>query len=122
MEERSTLDKSLYKLVLYSVKVIPMVIAGIYLLNTTLSYYGIDLPVLSYIVMALLITGLYLLSAVFHFCRWHRIFIHYITCNLILNTVDYYIGIPVSDKGMFVLYLIITGIFLFTALYFRKRC
>ena len=122
MEERSTLDKSLYKLVLYSVKVIPMVIAGIYLLNTTLSYYGIDLPVLSYIVMALLITGLYLLSAVFHFCRWHRVLIHYITCNLILNTVDYYIGISVSDKGMFILCLIITGIFLFTALYFRKKC
>jgi hypothetical protein len=116
-----SLEKSLYKIVLYSVKVIPMVIAGIYLLNTTLSYFNIDLPILSYIVMFLLIIGLYLLSITFCFCKWHRMFIHYISCNLILNIVDYYIGIPVSDKKMFIIYLIVTGLFMFLILYYHVK-
>lgn len=121
MKERGSLDRCLYKIVLFSVKVIPMIISGIYLLNTTLSYLGIDLALLSYIVMALLIAGLYLLSITFKFCRWHRVFIHYITGNMILNIIDYYVGIPVSDKGMFLLYLLFTGVCLFIALYIKKK-
>lgn len=121
MQERSNLDRCLYKIVLFSVKVLPMIISGIYLMNTTLSYFNIDWEILSYIVAGLFIAGLYLLSIAFKFCRWHRVFIHYITGNLILNTLDCYVGIPVSDKGIFLLYLIFTGICLFLALYLRKR-
>ena len=117
------LNKSLYKLVLYSIKMVPMLIAGIYLLNTVLSYYWIELPFLSYVIMFLLILELYFLSFTFKFCRWHRMFIHYILLNLILNTIDYYCGIPISNKGLFLLYLIITGMFLFFILWLKfKAC
>ena len=48
-EENSLRDKSLYKIELYLLKVMPMLLAAIYLINTVLSYYDIILPVLSYI-------------------------------------------------------------------------
>ena len=121
LKEVASVNKNLYKLVLYLVKVIPMVISGIYVLNTVLSYFDIDTPILSYLVQFLFIGGLYILSYVFKFCIYHRLFIHYILITLILNIIDYHFGLPVSDKGVFLLYMIITGIFLFLILYFRQK-
>lgn len=119
MEERRDLEKSLYKIELYLIKVIPVILSGVALLNTILSYFYIDIPLLSYLggVSVLTILFLYISSYVFRFCNYHRMFIHYITINWILNIIDYYIGIPVSDKRMFLIYLVITGIVLFIVLY-----
>lgn len=119
MAVEENLSKSLYKIVLYLIKVIPILMAGMYLLNTILSYFYIDVPLLSYISSTSLfvIILLYATSITFHFCIYHRMFIHYITINWLLNIYDYYIGIPLSNKNLFLLYLIITGIFLFTILY-----
>ena len=119
VEER--LSKVLYKAELYLMKVIPMIIAFIYLLNTTLSYFYIDLPILSYIIMFLLMAFLYLSSFIFKFCSWHRLFLHYIMVNLILNIIDLYAGIPLSDRGLFIMYMSITGISLFVLLYLKFK-
>ena len=43
------MNKLLYKIELCLVKVIPMIYALLSLLNTTLSYFGIDVAILSYI-------------------------------------------------------------------------
>lgn len=43
------MNKLLYKIELYLVKVIPMIYALLSLLNTTLSYFNIDAIILSYI-------------------------------------------------------------------------
>lgn len=96
-----------------------MVLAILAVLNTTLSYFYIDLPVLSYIggVSVLSLVFFYLASYAFKFCEYHRMFLHYITLNWVLNIIDYYWGIPISDKGMFLIYMVITGIFLFIILY-----
>lgn len=85
---------------LYLIKVIPMLLSGICLLNTVCSYYGIDLVVLSYIgsTSLLSIIMLYLMSYVFRFCIYHRMFIHYVTVNTVLNAYDYHIGIPLDNK------------------------
>lgn len=109
--------KRLYIIVLCLVKFIPILVSGIFLLNTVLSYCDIDIPLLSYIVALTFVILLYLLSYIFKFCKWHRMFIHYITINWILNIIDYYIGIPLSDKGMLVLYLCITIVCLFIIVY-----
>ena len=121
MTEEGSLNKSLYKIVLYSVKVIPMLVSGIYLLNTVLSYYGIDLELFSYVVQFLFIGLMYISSYAFKFCSWHRMFIHYILIILILNIIDYHVGIPLSDKGMVTLYIIIATICLFIALYLKLK-
>ena len=47
--EVNSRSKTLYKVQLYLLKVIPMVMAFICLLNSTLSYFDIDIPLLSYI-------------------------------------------------------------------------
>lgn len=112
----------LHKALLYSVRIIPMLIAGIYVLNTVLSYFGVDWEFFSYIVQFLFIGFIYLASFSFKFCRWHRMFIHYITLTLVLNIIDYHWGLPLSDRNLFLMYMIITGVFMFFVLYFHQKC
>lgn len=112
-------SKILYKAQLYLLKVIPMVMAFICLLNTILSYFDIDVILLSYLgsCSILMIVYLYIASYVFRFCEYHRMFLHYIVVITVLNTYDYYVGIPVSDLHLLITYQIITGVCLFTILY-----
>lgn len=116
-------SKALYRIFIAVVKVIPIACSAIYVANTALSYFSIDVPAFSYIggCSVLTILFMYLSSYVFRFCAWHRMFIHYIAVNWILNIVDYHIGIPVSDKGLFIMYVAITGMFMFLTLYLKFR-
>lgn len=116
-------SKTLYRAELYLIKIIPMLFAGLSLLNTVLSYFCIDVPLISYTASVSLLTLLfmYLSSYVFKFCAYHRMFIHYTTVNWILNIIDYYIGIPLTDRGMLLLYMSITGYTLFIVLYLKLR-
>lgn len=117
--EASYLNKTLYKIQLYLLKVIPMVMAFICILNSILSYFDIDLPILSYIVgnSFLTIVYFYITSYVFKFCSYHRMFMHYTTITWIINIVDLYIGIPIGDLPYLLLQLIVAGISLFIILY-----
>ena len=124
MAAEENLNKVLYKVELYLIKIIPMLLAGISLLNTILAYcFGIDSPILSYIggVSFLTLAFLYLSSYVFRFCAWHRMFLHYIVIVNVLNIYDYYVGIPVSDYHLFVIHIIITGVCLFLVAYLKFR-
>ena len=118
-EENSLRNKNLYKIELYLLKVMPMLIAAIYLINTVLSYYDIILPVLSYIggLSLIPIVFMYLSSYVFKFCSYHRMFLHYIVINDLINLVDYYYTLPISDWQLLVLHMSIAGISLFIILY-----
>ena len=112
-------SKTLYKIELGLLKVIPMILALTALLNSILSYFGIDLYILSYIggVSIFTMLFLYLSSYVFKFCEYHRIFLHYIVSTWIINIIDYYVGIPISDLEYLCLQMIIAGISLFIILY-----
>ena len=123
MAVEESLNKSLYKMELYLIKIIPMLFAGLSLLNTILSYFDIDIPLISYIgsVSILTLMFMYLSSYVFKFCIYHRMLIHYTSLNWVLNIIDYYIGIPISDRGLFLFYMSLTGIFLFLILYLRNE-
>lgn len=48
-------------------------------------------------------------------------FVHYILLNNIINLTDYYIGIPIDNRQMLALNLVIGGIFLFLILYYYKK-
>ena len=84
-----SLSKSLYKIELYLMKIMPMLYALLSLLNTVLSYLDIDCVILSYIGSVSFITllFLYITSYVFKFCEYHRVFIHYATITWILNII-----------------------------------
>ena len=121
--EEKLRSKLLYKIELYLIKVIPMIISGIYVLNTILSYFDIDVPALSYIggVSLLPLAFLYLSSYVFKFCLYHRMFLHYVLLVNILDIYDYYIGIPITNKAYLILIISITAIFIFFITYFKFK-
>ena len=118
--EESLRSKTLYKVEIGLLKIIPMILAGIYLSNTILSYFlDIDLIILSYIggISLLPLIFLYLSSYVFRFCIYHRVFLHYISINEIILILDTHIGLPISDLEYFCLQMSIFGISLFLFLY-----
>ena len=121
--EENLKSKILYKTQLCLLKVIPMVMAFIFWINTVLSYFDIDLEVFSYIGSCSIITVVYLYisSCVFRFCEYHRMFLHYVCIIWLINIYDYYIGIPVDDISMLMIYQIITGICLFIILYLYAK-
>ena len=118
--EESLRSKTLYKVEIGLLKIIPMILAGIYLSNTILSYFlDIDLVLLSYIggISLLPLIFLYLSSYVFRFCIYHRVFLHYISINELILILDTHIGLPISDLEYFCLQMSIFGISLFLFLY-----
>ena len=123
-EESSNLSNYKHKLFLGFLKILPMVIAGLFLLNTILSYFDIDWPVISYIASVGLIPWLFIMIAsyLFKFCEYHRMFLWYIMANNILCWIDEEYGLPISDRGFFVLHIAIAGLFLFLVLYFHQKC
>lgn len=124
MAAEENLSKSLYRIELYLIKVIPMIIAGIYLMNTILSYFCIDLVILSIIGgMSLLpLLFLYISSYVFKFCAYHRMFLHYIVVNDCINYLDYYMENGLCEARTFLLLqIIVAGVFMYIILYLKFR-
>ena len=119
------MTKPIYKLSLIMIKAIPMCIAFVYLLNTLISYFDIDLPILSTIggTSMLTLLLLYVLSITFKFCLYHRMFLHYILIENIITYIDYDTkGTLCTDRELFVLNSIIAGICLFVILILRFKC
>ena len=124
-KERSA-SKRLYKLMVGALKVIPMLLTLCAVLNMLCDFFGIDSGFLSLLggVSLLPLLFLYLASYVFRFCAYHRMFLHYILASNILIWFDWYVGIPVSDRMLFMLHIALVGVFLFLVLYLyrRERC
>lgn len=106
------LDKYLYKIELYVLKIIPMLLAVCSFLNTTLFYFGINLPILTYIggISFLTLGFLYLSSYVFKFCGYHRMFLHYILVVNIISYIDMEFNIPISNFNLLITYATIAFI------------
>ena len=114
-------DYHLSKLFVGYLRILPMLIAGLYLLNTVLSYFDVDWPVISYVATFFLWLFVMLASYKLHFCEYHRMFLWYIFTNNIICIADTEIGLPISNWSYFVLHIIIAGIFLFLILYLHQR-
>ena len=113
-----------HKLFLGFLKILPMVMAGLYLMNTILSYFDIDWTIFSYLTGVGVIPWLFILVAsyIFKFCEYHRMFLWYIMVNNILCWIDGEFGLPISNRDYFVLHMSIAGVFLFLVLYFHQKC
>lgn len=124
VREERCVNRHLHKVLLGLLKVIPMLAALGYLLNTLLLYIGIDAIILSYLFGISLSTWLFILTAafVFKFCIYHRMFLYYILSADCINVIDSYVGIPISDLNLLAIHFIIAGIFLFLVLYFYAEC
>ena len=118
-------NKRLYKITIVVLKVIPMLLSLCFLLGACFGYAGIESDWLSYIggVSLLPLLFLYLASYAFGFCEYHRVFLHYILVTDVLSLIDEYIGIPISNLGIFSVYMILTVVLLFVATYlYKKEC
>lgn len=116
-------NKILYKIELGLLKIIPMLMAFVCLMNSILSYFNIDTCILSYLGGTSIFTliFLYISSYVFKFCEYHRMFLHYVLITWIINIIDYYIGIPINNLEYLCLQMIVAGIALFIILYLYAK-
>ena len=112
------------KLFLGFLKILPMLLAGLFLLNTVLSYFYIEISAISYLASVGLVPWLFIIFASYrlHFCEYHRMFLWYIMANNVLCWYDYEYTLPISNKGLFLIHIIVAGLFLFLVLYFHRRC
>ena len=117
-------NKTLYKSEIRSTKYLPIIIAILYILNSTLSYYQYDIEELSMIGgMSLLpLAKLYLSSFTYKLCIHHRVFIYYIFLHNIISAIDMYTdGILVDDRGLFVMHIVLFGIFTILYIILKRR-
>lgn len=117
-------NKELYKIEIWLLKVIPMLIAALYLLNTVLSYFYIEISALSLVggLSLLPMLFLYISSFVFHFCAYHRMFIYYVAVSDLLSYADYiFDGLPIPNRSYLLLHIVIAGLFLFIILYLKFK-
>ena len=123
MDTEESLSRVLYKAVIVAIKVIPILIATLFLIRSILSCIDVDVTWLSYLCGMSLIPLLfmYLVSYAFKFCTYHRMFLHYIVVNDAINYIDYYIGIPLQYHELLRLHIIIAGIFLLLIIYYHQK-
>ena len=121
--EDTKLNKTLYKAVLHYLRIIPMLLALCDFLNSLFCLIGLPLDIFSFIggISFLTLIFLYLVSYVFRFCIYHRMFLHYILVNNILNIIDYYILVPEKIVFPLTIFLLNSCLFLFLILYFYRK-
>ena len=123
MDAEESLSRVLYKAVIVAIKIIPILIATLFLVRSILSCIEVDVTWLSYLCGMSLIPLLfmYLVSYAFKFCTYHRMFLHYIVVNDAINYIDYYIGIPLQYHELLRLHIIIAGVFLLLIIYYHQK-
>lgn len=116
-----SVNKNQMKLFVLVSKALPMVLALCHLLNCIFGYIGWNNVILGYIsgISILTISYLYLISYLIKLCGYYRMFLHYCVIIDIINIYDYYIGIPISDRNLMVLYGGVTIILMFIIIYMK---
>jgi hypothetical protein len=111
------------KLLIKSLKILPMLLAVIFLLSTILAYNGINIIILNYLgsISIVPLLFIYLASYALQFCAYHRMFLHYIVFCNILNVIDKYFTIPISAYAYLQLIISISFVFLFIIIYLKFR-
>lgn len=123
--------KELYKVDLFLLKLLPMIMAFSYIIAQYAAFFNIGsgpifvLQVVTHYLGLLLapMTFMLISSKVFQFCNYHRIFIYYILVIQLMTITNWYSKIPISNFAYNVTQDIITVGFLLTALimYLKKR-
>lgn len=110
----TNINKTLYKIFLSIVKYIPIIIASLFIVNNTLIYFNVLIPILTYIggTSLIFILVLYLMSWIFKFCYLYRLPLHYITIGNTIGILDRLFKFSISNIGMLRIYFILFGIML----------
>lgn len=116
-------DQFYYKLELSLLKVIPMVIAFMYVTDTVLYCLNVSMAVPSFFIGTSLLPLLFILlsSFVFQFCIWHRIFIYYIMIINLLNYASLFPCFQFDDTVAVAIQLFLAGVSLFLIFFFYDK-
>ena len=111
------------KLILILLKYSPWIIGVSYLLQCILVCFGIQSFILTSIfsISIFPIILLCLFSYFLGFCIWNRMPLYYATSCNIINIIDYYVEIPISNMWMLICYLILLGIFVTIGAYVKNK-
>ena len=109
------------KMALLMLKSVPVIGALLCALNSTLAYFGIDLAWTGYLMRVLFLIAWFMLARFFGFCSFYYKLIGYIILAQTINSIDYLYGIPLSDKGMFILHCGLIGFMLLLFTYCHVR-
>ena len=114
-----------YKAFLVVLKCLPYLIMLLSMANTFLCLFDEQCEWLSYIggTSYLVIAFMWLTSFVFNFCSYHRVPIYYVLINDSMILYDYYYGLPLDNKEMLDLNLVLVGgtVVLMTILYIWEK-
>lgn len=116
--------RDLTKICIFATKVVPMVLALLFVLNAILCYFNINLVIFNYLggVSVFTLAYFYLWAERLKFCWHQKLFLHYITISVIIAAIDEYIGIPLSDFNYLLLLFVLFGIAVFVQLFmFLKK-
>lgn len=120
-----TLSKDLYKIFIIIIKYVPNILALLKIIGLVLSYFNISSFFLTCFggTSMILILILYLISFIFRFCGLYRLSLNYITIITIITIIDYYIGIPIDNNAIYLIYESITGVFisLWVWIFYKNR-
>lgn len=103
--------KWLYKIEIWILKIIPFIIATMCFVSTILNTIGVYVPILSemFFVSYIPLLFLYVSSYTFKFCEYHRIPLHYLLTTNVINTVDSYFTIPITDYNFILMHSLLFG-------------
>ena len=123
--EANSLKRSNYKIFLFINKYLPYVISLLYMVNTLLYLFGIDLAIFSILGGMSILPMIYFISVSFTFkyCLYHRLPLYYVILNDSINWLEYTIGIPITNT-MFIsisLILMLLTIIISTILYLKEK-
>lgn len=112
------------KLFLGFLKILPMLMAVMYLANTVLSYFYIESREISYFSSLGIIPWAFIMAASYRlrFCEYHRMFLWYILFNNLICWIDERYTLPIDNWSYFLIHISIAGVFLFLVLYFHQKC
>lgn len=110
----NTLNKNVYKIFISIIKFLPNLLALLKITGLLLSYFKITSFAITCIggTSIVLLVLLYLISYVFRFCGLYRLSLNYVSLITLLTIFDFYIGIPIMVSSKFILYTLITGVFI----------
>lgn len=125
------MNKDLYKIELFLLKLLPIIMAISFIIAQYGACFQINegLTLIIQIVshyLGLVIAPLafmYISSYLFHFCNYHRMFIHYVATMELMNVTNWYFKIPISNELYNEIQKIITIIFaiITIVMYIKKR-
>lgn len=107
-------NKRLYKIFMYIIRYVPLILSIISFTATLFNFLGIGSLFLSYLGGAsiLFILILFLIAEIFKFCWMYKVPLWYLTVVVILNMLRVFGYLPIDLMDLYRLYAFISGIFM----------